>query len=559
MGEASRSGSRAAPRAALEWPRAWPLIAFLVFAGVSLALYRGALDGPFISDDHGYIVTHPYTRTLDVESVREIFDPFGPARLYAANYAPLHLLFTAVERQIFAEDPMGYHWVNVLVHALNATLLLAWLLQAGVGRVGALLGAALFAVHPANVEAVAWISQLKTNASLALSLGALLAFARHPLPATLLFASGLLVKASAAFALPTAAAMTWVAWPVPGQRRRWAWVAAWVGVLALFWVPQWSAFAHQGRVEVEAFADPAVHLRTIVAVGARYIAMATTGFGVSAFQEPAPAHSWLDPWWLVGLPLGLALAARLVVTLRRRSPEAVFWVAAAASFAPVSQAFPFLNPVADRYLYFVLPGLIGGGLLGWEALRPRLPLPVWKAAPVVFAAALLAFGAQAAERAELWQSELRLLLDAAARYPEGGTASYLRARSAAAAGDVDTAVAELRAASERGIDSFLTVDGDPGFAAIRSDPRFRELVRDLATRWLVRARERGHSTQPQLRMVALAHVKLEEWPEAELVYERALVSGGPLDDVIRDELAAVRRRRARASAGREGGDSEATR
>jgi len=147
------------------WPKAWPLIAFLGFALLALAIYRGALTGPFVSDDLGYIVSHPYTEELSAENLRAIFDPFGPAKLYAANYAPIHLLLTALEREIFADTPFGYHLVNIGVHALNATLLVALLLASGLPRGAALLGGVFFAVHPANVEAVAWASQLKTNAS----------------------------------------------------------------------------------------------------------------------------------------------------------------------------------------------------------------------------------------------------------------------------------------------------------------------------------------------------------------------------------------------------------
>jgi hypothetical protein len=554
---AERSAATPASGRAEGWPRAWPLVAFLGFALLSLAIYRGALTGPFISDDLGYIVTHPYTEELSVRQVRAIFDPFGPARLYAANYAPVHLLLTAVEREIFAEASFGYHLVNVLVHALNATLLVALLLASGLPGGAALLGGVFFAVHPANVEAVAWASQLKTNAALVFSLGALLALRRHPVWATGLFALGLLTKASAAFALPAAAAFVW-AWGAhePAQTgRRGAWLAGWLLLFGLYAIPQFSSFAHLGAVEVEAFADPWVQLRTIAGVGARYLAMAATSYGVSAFQEPEPARSWLDPWWLVALPAGGLLAWRLVVTLRRRSVEAAWWVAAAASFAPVSQLFPFLNPVADRYLYFILPGLIGGVLCAGLELRGRLPVAAWRGAAAAAAALSVFFAVQSSARAELWRSELFLLVDAAEHYPEGGTASFLRARRFAREGDIEAAVAELRRASERGIDRFLVLESDPGLAPIRSEPAFRELIRELAGRWIELARRRGLRTQAELRMLGLAHLQRGELDAAVAAFERALEAGGPLEPVVRSELDAVRAERLRRQAGpgKEGG------
>jgi hypothetical protein len=246
------------------WPAVWPLLLFALFAAIVLILYRSCLGGEFLSDDYGYIVTNPYTAELSRENVLAIVHPAGRAKFYTANYAPVHLLLTGLEQQIFADDVVGYHLVNLLIHAANAVLLVALLVASGLPRTGALLGGLLFVVHPANVEAVAWISQLKTNGSLALSLAALLALRRHPAIGTLLFALALLTKAAAASALPVAAAFVWAWRGTPGgSPKRWAWVGAWAVVLGLFAIPQFDAFAHIGGVDVPAYDDRLVQLRTI--------------------------------------------------------------------------------------------------------------------------------------------------------------------------------------------------------------------------------------------------------------------------------------------------------
>ena len=59
---------------------------------------------------------------------------------------------------------MLYHALNILFHALNSVLLIAWLRSSRLPATAALLGGQIFAVHPANVEAEAWMSQIKTNA-----------------------------------------------------------------------------------------------------------------------------------------------------------------------------------------------------------------------------------------------------------------------------------------------------------------------------------------------------------------------------------------------------------
>jgi hypothetical protein len=136
MADGSQAGSASA--AAHGESAARPLLLCAVFAAVSLLVYRAALHGPFLSDDFGYIVANPYTSELRWENLRAIFDPFGPARLYTANYAPVHLLLTALERQIFADQPLGYHVVNLLLHAGSAALLVALLCASRLPLAGAL-------------------------------------------------------------------------------------------------------------------------------------------------------------------------------------------------------------------------------------------------------------------------------------------------------------------------------------------------------------------------------------------------------------------------------------
>ena len=526
------------PRRAAE-PALRSLLLFAAFAAFSLLVYRAALHGPFLSDDFGYIVTNPYTSGLGWANLRAIFDPLGPARLYTANYAPVHLLLTALERQIFADEPLGYHVVNLLLHAANATMLVSLLRASGLAAAAALAAGALFLLHPANVEAVAWVSQLKSDAALAFALGALLLHRRRPAVGALLFVLGLLTKASAAFAWPMACALAWAGGrTAPGARGQAGWLALWGLLLAGFSLPEYASFAGAGAAESTALAGAAEQLRTIAAIGVRYLVMAATSLGVAAFQEPAPVRSWLDPHWLAAIPVGGVLAWRVATTLRARRPEAAWWIGAAAAWAPVSQVFPFLNPIADRYLYFILPGLIGGAALWLDSgLRP---VALRRAAVAATAALAVVFALASAERARLWRGETWLLLDAAEHYPDGATAHYLNARRAAMQGDAGAAVAELREAWARGLDRFFAFEQDPVLAPIRDTAEFRDLIRDMAGAWLARARQRGHGTPAELRVMAQAHAVRGEYAPAAALLERALAAGGPLEAVLREELAAVR-------------------
>ncbi len=532
------------------------LLAFAVAVGASLFAYRSCLRGDFISDDQIFLVANPFTAELSQENFREIVDPGGAARLLTVSYAPLHLLVSALEVRLFGADTLGYHLLNVLLHAGNSVLFAALLAATGAPLGAALLAGLIFALHPANVEAVAWMSQLKTLLAFGLGFGAVLCLERRPLLATLLFAAALLSKLAAAALLCMAAALVFAR---GGGRRAWAWLSAWAAIAGLVAVAQLDAFAAGGSYLEPAFEDPLAKLRTMAAVGARYLPMAASSWGLSAYHEPPPALSWTDPWWLAALPIGALLAARLVFSLRRRRAEAAWWTLAAASFAPVSQIVPFHQPMADRYLYFILPGLLGGALfLGLELrarLAPRLSAPLGGAA--LAGALLLAvfFGWRAEQRAALWQRVELLLVDAAGQYPEGSKALYIRAVQAAQAGDVAASVAALREAdARRKLSRVHQVERDPWLAPLHDTPEFRAYLREVARDRIELARRQHLSSPAGLRWQAGAHALLGDYERAIALLEQAIRVDERLRPALLIELEQLRaeRRRARAAEAQSG-------
>jgi hypothetical protein len=195
--------------------------------------------------------------------------------------------------------------------------------------------------------------------------------------------------------------------------------------------------------------------------------------------------------------------------------------------------------MADRYLYFILPGLVGAALLAGAEAAERWRVPP-RVALALGAAACLALALRAHERAAVWRSGARLLADAERHYPDGRVANLLRAKRAAFAGDADAALAALERAVARGYNRFEQLEADPAWDAIRDDPRFRALVHELAGRWIASARRKASPTQTELRAVAHAHVARVEYAEALRAYEAALAAGGPDGDAIRAEIGAVR-------------------
>jgi hypothetical protein len=484
-------------------------------------------------------VHNPAVRDLSVTNALRILDPTGDVAPSVSNYAPLHLLLHAAALRAFGDDTTGHHVLNVALHALASVLLAAVFLANGLPPPAALAGGALFLLHPANVEAVAWVSQLKSSASLVFALLALLAHPRRPGLASVCFALALLAKAHAVFVLPVAALFEWTR----SGRMRWGWIAAWAAFFAAFALAE-VASHERNQGAVAALRDaPLVRLATIVAIALRYLVMAATSLGLSAFHETESVRSPLDPWLLAGVAVLGGLAWRMAVTLRRRSPEAVYWCWALLAFAPVSQVFPFLYPMGDRYLYFILPGLLGAVLCAAGQSLGRLPPARRRAGGLAAGALALALGAlfaaRSVERAAVWRSTATLVADAATHYPDGVSANILRAQRAAQAGDVDGVVHALRAAAARGYNRFEQIDAEPAFAGLREHPAFRAVVSEIAAGWIARGQAQLNPTQQELQTIAHAHYVRGEREQAIAALRRALALGGPRDALVRADLEAL--------------------
>lgn len=157
------------PTPALLEPRS-PLLA----AGVLLLLvclaYVPVVRDEFIWDDDAYVTHNATLRSVD--GLRRMW--FEP--LSIPQYYPLvHTTFW-IEYHLWGLHPLGYHIVNVVLHAISAVLL--WRLLLRIGAPGAWLAAAIFAVHPVCVESVVWVTERKNVLSLALVLSSMLAYLR---------------------------------------------------------------------------------------------------------------------------------------------------------------------------------------------------------------------------------------------------------------------------------------------------------------------------------------------------------------------------------------------
>jgi hypothetical protein len=171
----------------------------LLLAALTIAVYSPVRGNMFVVfDDSEYITGNPHIqRGLDWSTIKWAFTSIA-----ASNWHPLTWLSHALDCQLFGLNPAGHHFDNVAIHSLNAVLLfllLAWVTRR---KWPSLLVAALFALHPINVESVAWAAERKNVLSTLFFFLAIAAYVwytqkpgwRRYLPVVALFAAGLMAK-----------------------------------------------------------------------------------------------------------------------------------------------------------------------------------------------------------------------------------------------------------------------------------------------------------------------------------------------------------------------------
>jgi len=171
----------------------------LLLSLATFAVYFRTLKSPFINyDDPVYVLDNTQIHQgLNWETFK-----WALTTTYAWNWHPLTWFSHAIDCQLYGLNPGGHHFTSVLLHIFNSLILFLILARVTGARGRSLVVAALFALHPINVESVAWIAERKTVLSmlfLLLTVAAYGWYARRPrveryLLVFLLFALALAAK-----------------------------------------------------------------------------------------------------------------------------------------------------------------------------------------------------------------------------------------------------------------------------------------------------------------------------------------------------------------------------
>lgn len=398
------------------------LLGALLFAA-TLLLYAPTLSHQFINlDDNHYVTDNLYvTGGLTAEGIHWAFHTFT-----MGNWHPLTWLSHMLDCQLFGVHPAGHHASSVLLHALNALLLFLLLARATGAPVRSFLVAALFAVHPLNVESVAWIAERKTVLCTLFSFLTFAAYGWYARTQSLLryltvlacFLLALMAKPMAV-TLPVALLLIDY-WPLrrfegpdaPATRNaQLGLVLEKLPLLLISLIFSSLAVLAQHSSKALAVTLPLqLRLQNAVVAYVAYIGKAFWPARLSIFY-PYPENG--PSWTVLGLSLLLLVAATVLsLRLRRRPYLAAGWFFFLVSLLPVIGIIQVGNQAtADRYAYTPLIGLFVMVVWGLDALRERLRL---SATPLLLASlcALAALAVVTRVTLSYWQDSVTLFTHA---------------------------------------------------------------------------------------------------------------------------------------------------
>lgn len=361
-----------------------PLLAVAVILIATIAAYSPLRHAGYIWDDDDYLTKNTLVQSAGGLS-RIWLEPAASPQYYP-------LVFTSfwLEHKLWGLQPLGYHAVNVLLHACNAILL--WRLLVFLQVPAALWAALVFALHPVNVESVAWITERKNVLSAffyLLSLHGLLAHLMHDrvkprspgvyILAFVTFACALLSKSVTA-SLPAAALV--IVWWKRGRLSRQdvrAAIPFFALGLAAALHTAWLEKHHVGAENVDWGLSPLTHV---------ILAGRILWFYFHHLLWPAEQIFFYPKWSLSAgdvasyvFPLGVIAAAAVLYSRRHRigrAPAAAMMLFC-GTLVPVlgfAKVYPMLfSFVADHFVYLACIALfVAATGLVYRALH-AIPLP----------------------------------------------------------------------------------------------------------------------------------------------------------------------------------------
>ncbi len=409
-----------------------PWLPCLLVAALAVTAHLPVLGNGFVWDDLYHILMDPTIRSpvnIPAAFTQSLWSFLGEP-VMTDYYRPLLILNFMLDYSLWGLRPAGYHAVSLLLHAACAVLFLLLAARMGLGRTASLWAAAVFAVHPARTETVAFASDrndlLVTAFLMAAALAALRSrgpsrpAGRLPVcwPAVLFFNLALYSKEIAIAFLPLIAAAPLVR-PSEGggareARRRAAGLAA---ALTLSAVPYWLAreAVLGASVGVRAVFGPDLYWTPRLLL--KYFATFFQPLPLNASHHLVHGGPVLSPSQALAAAAGGGLILLVLASSRRRGPILFSLAWFLLTILPACRVLRGDLNFAERYLYLSSTGLLLATAFALSAVRGRLGARSGAATAVLLAALVTAMAMVSFRRDLVWRDGRTLWADTYRRSP----------------------------------------------------------------------------------------------------------------------------------------------
>ncbi len=458
-------------------------ISLLLVAAV-VAIYAQAFRfGTVRFDDLRYVAGSSHLQSgLSVEGLKWAFS--GP---HGSNYTPLTLLSHMLDRTLFGDHFGGHHLMSVAIHAVNAVLLFFALASMTGARAASAGVAMLFAVHPLNVESVAWLAERKNVLSTTfwiLSMWAYAGYARRANPVLYLCAAASLALGLLAKPMLVTLPLVFLLldyWPL--DRIRWRTPAAADGkpqrtgrslgfliaeklpLLAIGLAASVATLHAQGRGILSTETLPlGARLANAAVAYARYLGKVVWPADLTMHYPhpyvPAMGGEPLATWQIAAAAALVLALSLLAIAAWRRRHLLVGWFWFLGALVPTIGLVQVGDQaLADRYAYVPAIGLFIAVSWTGRAWLARLRVARRGCARALSAcalAAIVALAVSAWRQAGHWRDSVSLFEHTLASIPRNPKIRYNLGNEYRARGDLDAAIRHYRIALETDTESVDT-------------------------------------------------------------------------------------------------------
>lgn len=392
------------------------IIAIAILLALSFCVYARAIGFDFLLtwDDDVYITQNEAIKGFSLPNLVAAFSSY-----YVGIYAPALIISYMLDYTLWGMNPAGFHLSNILFHSLNGIILFLLMTRLKLSICAATAAAAIFLIHPVQVESVAWITERKNILGLLFMLLSLYTWIywrehseedgkkRYYWLAVFLFLCSLLSKAAITFVFPLLLAAYCYSYDISfNPRKLLPRITPFLALSVIFSLAALFAQSAEfsgGRVDQQR----GIWLFTMTPVFTAYISHVVWPHELLPSYMPGYRNSADST--VVSAIIFLILFFGATILLIKKERALLFWFSCIlVPMVPVSHIIPFITLMNDRYLYIPMIGVAGVAAFYGDRLYLKTEGLKRNVTIAVVIGVLIALGSLSFRQSAIWRNDVAL-------------------------------------------------------------------------------------------------------------------------------------------------------